>query len=331
MTDDLIRRREAVHVASEEDQCPIPSAHDKLSEAHYFIHELIENYHHPHEFRYSLSAFFQAARSTTLMIQSELAHHPGFEDWWKAKQDSLREDPELRLLNDLRVVTFHKSSLIPDSTMFVGHFKYGNPKSGLLMPLPPMMPTLYAFLLARRELADWEHPHRLWSGEEFGIQRCWKLQEIPKSELVEFCVGCWEKIASVVSETHAWLGFKFEPEAKCKHWSSEYRSVRESEIFSEVAEAWEAPPTELVKPRKDTLSLLADPRELSDVLYRISPGSSVKGWVGGPSPLWDRAYASMLVYSIDDTVIEENTCVFLKMADATIEPLQEADGTGDDE
>jgi hypothetical protein len=40
----------------EEGRCPVPSAHDKLEEAHYFIHELIVKYHDPDEFRYSLSA-----------------------------------------------------------------------------------------------------------------------------------------------------------------------------------------------------------------------------------------------------------------------------------
>jgi hypothetical protein len=35
-------------LAAGDGTCPMPSAHDKVHEAHYFIHQLIENYHYPH-------------------------------------------------------------------------------------------------------------------------------------------------------------------------------------------------------------------------------------------------------------------------------------------
>jgi hypothetical protein len=101
--------------------CPVPSSHDKIFEAHHFIHQLIQNYHYPNEFRFNLSGFFQSARSTTLMIQSELAHRPGFEDWWTTQRNRMAADGDLKLLNDFRVTTFHKSSLVPGSQIFAGH------------------------------------------------------------------------------------------------------------------------------------------------------------------------------------------------------------------
>src|SRR5437879_80752 len=103
--------------------CPIPSAHDKLGEAHYFIHELIANYHYPDEFRYCLSAFFQSARSVTFMIQKELDKLDGFSEWWAEKQERMKNDPNLKLLNDKRVETFHLNSLVPESKMFIGGFE----------------------------------------------------------------------------------------------------------------------------------------------------------------------------------------------------------------
>jgi hypothetical protein len=86
-----------------EPACPVPSAHDKLGEAHHSILEQIKRYHDPDYFRYSLSAFFQSARSTTFMIQSELARRNGFEEWWEGQQELLSNDPDLKLLNALRV------------------------------------------------------------------------------------------------------------------------------------------------------------------------------------------------------------------------------------
>jgi len=302
--------------------CPIPSAHDKLGEAHYFIHELIKNYHFPDEFRYSLSAFFQAARSTTLMIQSELAHYPGFDEWWKAKQELMKNDAELKLSNEFRVTTFHKSSLIPGSRIFAGHFKYGRPKSGLVMPLSPMTPTLEAFLSARRLLANQEHPHRQWSGEECGIQRTWQLSEIPERELVEFCIGCWEKIAVVVAEAHSWRGATFETEAKCKHSLVDYRTLRESEIFFEVEKAWESSPTEVVEPKSEGLKFLAGPHADSETCHTIAKGERIEGWVGGTSDLWDPSFVSMLIYSVNGEPISENTTVFFNFHEAVVKSLE---------
>jgi hypothetical protein len=46
----------AASLSESEEPCPVPSAHDKVHEAHYFIHQLIDNYHDPHPFRYQLSA-----------------------------------------------------------------------------------------------------------------------------------------------------------------------------------------------------------------------------------------------------------------------------------
>jgi hypothetical protein len=137
------------------------------------------------------------------MIQAELAHHTGFKDWWQTQQAKMAIDDDLKLLNDFRVMTFHKSSLIPGSSIFAGHFKYGRPKSGLVMDISPLTPTLPAFLHARKILANMEHPHRMWESEEFGIQRTWRLKEIEDRELVGFCIDCWNKLAAVLAACHS--------------------------------------------------------------------------------------------------------------------------------
>jgi hypothetical protein len=152
-------------------ECPLPSAHDKLAEAHYFIHEMLENYHHPHEFRYSLSGFLQAARSTTLMLQSDLSSRQGFGEWYVEHQHELATSPDLRLLNQLRVRIVHQDSLVPASFMFAGYLKYGKPKLGFEIPLDPMRDSIEALIDVRRHFTDFAHPHRAWIGEELGIRR----------------------------------------------------------------------------------------------------------------------------------------------------------------
>lgn len=321
MTDSEIQKAAYCSEEFAAGDCPLPSSHDKIFESHHFIHQLIQNYHDPNEFRFNLSAFFQSARSTTLMIQSELAHRPGFEDWWETQRARMAADVDLKLLNDFRVTTFHKSSLVPGSQIFAGHFKYGRPKSGLVMDISPFMATLPGFLHSRRIMAGREHPHRMWEGEEFGLQRTWRLKEIGDRELVEFCVGCWKKLVTMLSETHAWVGRAFQVEENCVHSDDDFRILLESEIFAEVSKAWESRPTELIEPTVETLQLYAEPDETAEVYHSIKIGQKIRGWLGGRSPLWSTNFASMLVYSVDEQVLSKNTSVFIKLADTKVTSL----------
>src|SRR5215475_8414003 len=83
----------AEKLAGDGGACPIPLTHDRLFEVHYWWHEMARNYHEPDQFRYSLCAFVQAARSVTFMLQKEqhvFADFSWYESWVeKAKKDSV--------------------------------------------------------------------------------------------------------------------------------------------------------------------------------------------------------------------------------------------------
>ena len=118
--------------------CPVPSAHDKTNEAHYFLHEMMEHYHECDRFRFSLSAFLQAARSATLLLQAELSAMDGFAAWYEPWQEKMKRSRVLPTLNSERVRVVHKEALVPASTMFFGRFEYGRWKSGMDgLPLRP--------------------------------------------------------------------------------------------------------------------------------------------------------------------------------------------------
>jgi hypothetical protein len=298
--------------------CPIPSAHDKLEEAHYFIHEMLGKYHYPDQLRYSLSGFLQAARSTTLILQAELGSRPGFDKWYGQYRQGLGSNSDLRLLNQLRVRVVHQNSLVPASTMFAGCIKYGKPKLGFSMPFDPMTSTLVALVEARRNLAELVHPHRLWVGEEFGVERKWSLREINGRELVQFCMGCWKKISEVIAGAHAWSGAALERGIQCEAEIGQAQLLTESEIFPEVARAWDGPPTEIVAPREGELLLLREPIEGADCLHAITAPTTAKGWVTSTSRHWPAAYGSMLLYNIGEEVVGRNTCVFFSRAKALV-------------
>jgi hypothetical protein len=176
-------------LSTSEEPSPVPSSHDKVHEAHYFIHQLIENYHEPHPFRFQLSAFLSAAWSITWILQKELAQREGFAAWYEPRQQAMRNDADLRFLNDLRVGVVHQQSLVPASTAWVGFCKYGEPRLGFGSFQSPLSSSVGLLLLARCHLAGYVHPHRVRIGEEFGGQRRWALTERPDTELVTFCIG----------------------------------------------------------------------------------------------------------------------------------------------
>src|SRR3989442_1555418 len=133
-------------LSGSETACPVPSAHDRANEAHYFLHEMMEHYHECARFRYSLSAFVQAARNITFLLQSDLKSRSGFDAWYEPWQAKMKNNPDLQLLNSERVRVVHQASLVPASSMFFGAFENGRYKLGLNgMPMSPMrdsVPTL---------------------------------------------------------------------------------------------------------------------------------------------------------------------------------------------
>ena len=157
------------------------------------------------------------------------------------------------------------------------------------------------------------HPHRMWIGEELGVDRVRALKQTPERELVEFCATAWEKIAAIISDAHKLAGALFEPSAKCKHEGKTYGRLLESDIFPEVGAAWagSGPPTHEVLPRAGRIDLLAEPWDKGEALHSIVTPQTVKGWVGDQSKWWSPHFISMLVYSIGDDVVRKDTAVFL--------------------
>ena len=63
----------------------------KLAEADFFM-ELLAAERDPVAAEFYLSAFLSAARSVTFALQASLHGSPGFSEWYRAKQDSLRSN-----------------------------------------------------------------------------------------------------------------------------------------------------------------------------------------------------------------------------------------------
>ena len=88
---------------------PFPmTAVEKFHEAAYFYEQMNVTVNNARTFPFNLSAFLSALRSTTFYLQVQYAHDGRFSDWYAKAQESLKKDPVLKMLNELRVEAVHQ-------------------------------------------------------------------------------------------------------------------------------------------------------------------------------------------------------------------------------
>ncbi len=80
----------------------------KLKEAVFFFGKMKEAYSLIPDFDYYLSAFVSAARAVTLVMVSEYAHTPGFNEWNKSDDWTPEEKVFMDAIKDLRNTTHKK-------------------------------------------------------------------------------------------------------------------------------------------------------------------------------------------------------------------------------
>ena len=80
---------------------------DKVAEADFFLGKLQETDFNFFEARCYFSAFVPAARSITFALQAVMSEVEGFEEWYREKQDVLKENRTARFFQKVRTETQH--------------------------------------------------------------------------------------------------------------------------------------------------------------------------------------------------------------------------------
>jgi hypothetical protein len=88
---------------------------EKLNEAKYFLCQMESNLENPDRFRWNLSAFISAARSTTMVMGVEMAHAPDFSDYLPAKiqEANTRTNGLMKYFHEQRRLTVHIRPIRP--------------------------------------------------------------------------------------------------------------------------------------------------------------------------------------------------------------------------
>ena len=82
---------------------PLPmTAAEKFNEAVYFYNQMIATVNNTRTFPFNLSACLSALRSTTFYLQVQYGHDERFAEWYGRAQETMKKDPLLKLLNELR-------------------------------------------------------------------------------------------------------------------------------------------------------------------------------------------------------------------------------------
>ena len=111
---------------------------ERLLEAEYFARRLRRLWTAP--FGYELNAFLSAARSVTFVMQKEMAHVPGFTDWWAGKQRELKADSIARFFLELRNFSQKEGriSLVGSGSGRTGR-RWSYRFAGNAAPVPPQL------------------------------------------------------------------------------------------------------------------------------------------------------------------------------------------------
>lgn len=190
-----------------EENCPIPSTHEKCAEARYFLVQCLFNYHYPQSFLFNLNAFIQAIRNITFILQSEDSRPGNFQEWYELKREEMRKSLTLRRLVDARNIVVKQSSLTAKSTVACGLFRGRRMKLSMSKEISPFTDTEKIleitskfvgnlFLGGKREIV----------GEQAGVERTWVIEELGDGEVIAKCVDVMNYMITLVEEAHQLSG-----------------------------------------------------------------------------------------------------------------------------
>ena len=190
-----------------EENCPIPPAHGKCSEARYFLVECLLHYHYPQPFLFNLNAFIPAFRNITFMLQSEVCLPDNFKPWYEVKRQEMRKLPPMRRLIDARNIVVKQSSLTANSKVMCGLFRGRRMKLSTSINIKPFTETKEIleptskfvnefFLAGKHEVV----------GEQAGVERLWVVDELGDGEVMALCIDAMNYMIALVEEAHQLFG-----------------------------------------------------------------------------------------------------------------------------
>ena len=108
----------------------IVDTQQKYNEAKYFLGMMKENIEDRQKFKYDLSAFVSAARSVTLVLQTEVkSKNRDFDEWYSKKQMLMGKDEMFKFFNEQRIIVIHTRGSIDPQAEISENIDFGGAAS----------------------------------------------------------------------------------------------------------------------------------------------------------------------------------------------------------
>ena len=217
--------------------CPLAETDDKFQEAHYFIEQMMDEYHNPMPFRFNLNAFLQSLRNVTFVLQKDLSHRDGFRNWYSKRQKTMKEDPLLRDFAAGRNIVVKQRSLETNSKAEIGLFRGRTLKLGLSMDVPTHASSkhLVENVAPLIGLIDPEHSA---VDEQYGVCREWYAPELGEGNVITLCDLAWVKIGQVISEAHDFARWHSVPPFEHGHKVQDCDVLVETDLDPSLPQKW---------------------------------------------------------------------------------------------
>lgn len=227
--------------------CPIPLSHDRLEEAHYFLHCMIEKerYHYPEVFRYNTNAFLSALKAVDAMLVKEF-ERAGRSDWLKPKRAALKDDVVLSRFTEGRNIALHQRAIVEGSHIEAGLFRGYKLKLAHQFEIRRDTPShvLITEVLQPHwigHLLDEEH---MAIGEQLGVRRTYRVRELSEDD--DVVAAAWRALARMsvlVSEAHSvfgatWPGYEEQGEQSDAHDAASVNLLLEMDLDPTAIERW---------------------------------------------------------------------------------------------
>ncbi len=178
--------------------CLMPETHNRLNQAFVLFQGIKDNYHDELLFTSNLNNIIQALRNVTFVMQKELAHTEGFENWYKKKQDEMREDKYLRWSVKARNHVVKEGDLKKFSYTKVrlkNHFD------------TELFGDRLDHKISLGHIADWfrqkvKIPKEIKDYAIIEAERIWIIEDFPESEVIDIIIYCFGLLTNLVYLAH---------------------------------------------------------------------------------------------------------------------------------
>ena len=162
-------------------------ARTRLYQAHDHWHRALVNYPFVDRFFVDVNALIPSLRSVTFVLQKNLRHHDGFDEWYAPWQQRMKDDAVMRWLVEARNHIEKIGDLELRSTARVSVTVSWDDAPVDDFDVPPLMPPhLIAEAISQRDIPD-----QVRRDGVLRVERRWVAPDLPDKEVLDACAHGW--------------------------------------------------------------------------------------------------------------------------------------------